>query len=107
MKKVGGLYHALHLLLHLEKLRVANLRYYEPDFVAVLDNGDHYIIETKGREDPDVPRKDKAAVLWCQYASDLTNVKWQYLKIPYKDFTRLQPSDFADLDVFKAEQRTL
>ncbi len=86
---------------------VANLRYYEPDFVAVLDNGDHYIIETKGREDPDVPRKDKAAALWCQYASDLTNVKWQYLKIPYKDFTRLQPSDFADLDVFKAEQRTL
>ncbi|MCJ7635510.1 DEAD/DEAH box helicase family protein, partial [Candidatus Bathyarchaeota archaeon] len=30
---------------------VANLRYYEPDFVAVLENGDHYLIETKGRED--------------------------------------------------------
>ena len=31
---------------------VANLRYYEPDFVAVLDDGTHYLIETKGREDP-------------------------------------------------------
>lgn len=37
---------------------VANLRYYEPDFVAVLENGEHYLIETKGREDVDVLHKD-------------------------------------------------
>ncbi len=86
---------------------VANLRYYEPDFVAVLGNGDHYLIETKGREDPDVPRKDKAATLWCEYATKLSNVKWSYLKVPYKGFSSLQPSDFSDLEVFMTEQRTL
>ena len=32
-----------------------NLRYYEPDFVAVLKDGSHRLLETKGREDPDVP----------------------------------------------------
>ena len=107
MKKVGGLYHALHLLLHLEKLRVANLRYYEPDFVTVLENGKHYLIETKGREDPDVPRKDRAAKLWCQYATDLTGTSWQYIKVPQRDFNRLQPSDFSDLNVFREEQERL
>ncbi len=86
---------------------VANLRYYEPDFVAVLYNGEHCIIETKGREDPDVPHKDRAAKLWCEYASELTKVKWQYLKVPQKDFRQLDPSLFSDLEVFRYEQRTL
>jgi type III restriction enzyme len=86
---------------------VANLRYYEPDFVAVLDNGEHCIIETKGREDPDVPHKDHAAKLWCEYASELTDIRWQYLKIPQKDFKQLEPSEFSDLNVFKYDQKTL
>lgn len=86
---------------------VANLRYYEPDFVAVLDNGEHCIIETKGREDPDVPHKDRAAKLWCEYASELTKAKWQYIKIPQRDFKQLEPSEFSDLEVFKYEQQTL
>ncbi len=86
---------------------VANLRYYEPDFVAVLENGEHYLIETKGREDPDVPHKDRAAKIWCEYATDLSQVKWQYLKVPQPDFKRLEPSEFSDLNVFKYEQQTL
>jgi type III restriction enzyme len=86
---------------------VANLRYYEPDFVAILDGGDRYLIETKGREDPDVPHKDRAAKLWCEYASDLIGVRWQYLKVRQKEFERLQPNEFSDLSVFKYEQQTL
>ncbi|MDQ3557357.1 MAG: DEAD/DEAH box helicase family protein, partial [Gemmatimonadota bacterium] len=31
----------------------ANLRYYEPDFVAILADGSHRLVETKGREDLD------------------------------------------------------
>jgi len=80
---------------------VANLRYYEPDFVAVLENGEHYLIETKGREDPDVPHKDRAAKLWCEYVTSLTKIPWQYLKIPQRDFMQLEPNEFSDLDVFK------
>ena len=85
---------------------VANLRYYEPDFVAVLENGDHYLIETKGREDPDVPHKDRAAKLWCEYATNLTETPWKYLKIPQQEFNKLEPSEFSDLLVFY-DQKTL
>ena len=75
--------------------------------MSVLENGEHYLIETKGREDPDVPRKDRAAELWCQYVTELTGTKWQYVKVPQRDFNRLQPSDFSDLKVFRHEQGTL
>lgn len=78
----------------------ANLRYYEPDFVAVLTDGSHRLAETKGREDVDVAHKDRAAQLWCENASKLTGVDWQYVKVPQTGFEKLQPADFADLQVF-------
>ena len=37
---------------------VGNLRYYEPDFVALTKDGTHYIAETKGLEDVNVANKD-------------------------------------------------
>ena len=55
---------------------VANLRYYEPDFIAVTVDGVHHLIETKGREDIDVKHKDRAAQLWCRNASLLTGTGW-------------------------------
>lgn len=39
---------------------MSNLRYYEPDFVAVLSNDTRYLVETKGREDVDVTHNDRA-----------------------------------------------
>lgn len=75
----------------------ANLRYYEPDFVALLENGDYYLIETKGLEDVDVQHKDRAAKIWCEYASSLTGMSWRYLKIPQQDFLKLEPNEFSDL----------
>lgn len=77
-----------------------NLRYYEPDFVAVVTGGRRYLIETKGREDVDVASKDRAAILWSENATQLTGTSWQYIKIPQKDYERLQPDEFADLIVF-------
>ncbi|MDE3095615.1 MAG: DEAD/DEAH box helicase family protein [Chloroflexota bacterium] len=74
-----------------------NLRYYEPDFIAVLGDGTHCLAETKGREDPDVKFKDRAAVIWCENATMLTGTSWRYLKVPQKEFEKLEPSDFADL----------
>jgi type III restriction enzyme len=76
---------------------VANLRYYEPDFVAVTTDGTNHLIETKGREDVDVPHKDRAAALWCENATFLTGVVWEYLKVPQKEFEKLHPEDFGDL----------
>lgn len=77
-----------------------NLRYYEPDFVAVTTEGRRYLIETKGREDVDVANKDRAATLWCENATRLTGDTWQYLKIPQKEYEKLQADEFADLLVF-------
>jgi type III restriction enzyme len=77
-----------------------NLRNYEPDFVAVDKAGTHWLLETKGQENVDVLRKDVAAIRWCENATKLTTTKWKYVKVPQKEFERLQPSRLADLDAF-------
>jgi type III restriction enzyme len=76
---------------------VASLRYYEPDFVAVDVNGDHLLLETKGREDVDVAHKDRAARIWADNATLLTGVQWRYVKVPQSDFEKLQADELADI----------
>ncbi|MGH7680000.1 MAG: hypothetical protein ACRENU_16145 [Gemmatimonadaceae bacterium] len=79
----------------------ASLRYYEPDFAIVLTDGSCMLVETKGREDPDVAHKDRAARLWCENASQLTGTSWEYVKVPQTGFDKLQPTAFSDLAVFQ------
>src|SRR5262249_2253992 len=59
----------------------ANLRYYEPDFIAQTTDGVHYIVETKGLEDTNVANKDRAAQLWCENTTRLSGRPWAYLKV--------------------------
>ncbi len=77
----------------------ANLRYYEPDFVAIDLEGNHVLVETKGREDVDVAHKDRAAAIWCENATLLTGVVWQYVKVPQLEWNKLQPSDLAEVQL--------
>jgi type III restriction enzyme len=74
-----------------------NLRYYEPDFVAVDRDGVHYVLETKGQENIDVAHKDRAATIWCENATLLTETTWQYLKVPQIEFGYLQPTGLSDM----------
>ena len=76
-----------------------NLRYYEPDFVAVTYAGTHYLVETKGREDVDVAYKDRAATIWCESATLLTEVAWRYMKVPQVEWAKLQPTTLDDVEV--------
>jgi len=76
-----------------------NLRYYEPDFVAIGNDGTHWLIETKGREDLDVAHKDRAAGIWCENASLLTDNAWRYIKVPQMEFNKLQASGFTELAI--------
>lgn len=76
-----------------------NLRYYEPDFVAVDGDGRHYVIETKGQENIDVVHKDRAATIWCENAALLTDVTWSYMKVPQVEFGKLQPHVLSDMVV--------
>jgi type III restriction enzyme len=80
-----------------------NLRYYEPDFVAVTADGTHHLVETKALEDVNVANKDRAAQLWCENASLLTGKPWAYVKVLQTDFKALQPEDFSALRVLRRD----
>jgi type III restriction enzyme len=75
----------------------ASLRYYFPDFVAKTQDGNHWLIETKGAETLEVAHKDAAARLWCENAALLTDIPWAYVKVTQRDFIQMDPGDFADL----------
>jgi type III restriction enzyme len=77
-----------------------NLRHYYPDFVAIDQNGVHWLLETKGAETLEVSFKDKAAKLWCENATALSGIEWKYLKIPQKNMKTLKPDALEDLQVF-------
>lgn len=74
-----------------------NLRSYYPDFVAVDTEGCNWLLESKGQESVEVQYKDRAAKLWCENATALTGKQWRFLKVPQKEFERLQPESLADL----------
>lgn len=73
------------------------LRFYEPDFVVVTTGGENVIVETKGQEDVDVAFKDRAARLWCEYATILKGEAWRFVKVRQGEYKALQPDEFADL----------
>jgi type III restriction enzyme len=84
------------------------IRYYYPDFIAEQklkgENISMWIIETKGREDEDVPLKDKRAEEWCKTATQLTGIQWRYLKVPYEFFNRTHFKSFKGLlDLLKSQ----
>ena len=74
-----------------------NLRLYYPDFVVVLNNGERWVIETKGIEDVDVKNKDKRAELWCEDASKLTGEIWRYCRVNQEDFEKYKYKRVSEL----------
>lgn len=78
----------------------ANLRYYYPDFVVKTETSEMWLVETKGQESVEVAFKDRAAQLWCENATQLTGEQWRYVKVPQKEYQKLQPVEFYDLLTF-------
>src|SRR5262245_50653222 len=76
---------------------MGNLRYYETDFVAVTTEETHYLIETRGLEEVNVAKKDRAAGLWCENATSLTGKPWAYVKVQQAEYNSLQPTLFSDV----------
>jgi type III restriction enzyme len=58
---------------------------YVPDFFVRASDGEHYLVELKGRQDELVPLKASGAVEWCKAASG-KDVRWHYLYVPYHLF---------------------
>jgi type III restriction enzyme len=72
------------------------LAFYTPDFfIRTIDNH-YYLVETKGREDRDVPLKARAAIAWCDAASTET-LQWHYLYIPQGVFERMAGNTVSEL----------
>jgi len=83
---------------HIEYLSSDNhLKLYYPDFIVRLKDGSTWIVETKGREDPDVQFKDSRTERWVEDASKLTKVKWKYIKIQENIFYASNSTTFMDL----------
>ncbi len=78
----------------------ANLRYYYPDFVVKTEADEMWLVETKGQESLEVAFKDRAAQMWCENATILTGQQWRYVKVPQKEYEKLQPIEFSDLLTF-------
>ncbi len=72
------------------------LAFYTPDFFVHTRPGNYFLVETKGREDRDVPRKARAAIAWCNAASTPQSV-WEYLYVPQGVFERLSGNTIAEL----------
>ena len=53
-------------------------RKFYPDFIVKAKKG-YYLVETKGREEIQVPDKNIAALKWCEAVSKGTNNRWVYL----------------------------
>jgi hypothetical protein len=79
-----------------------NLRSYYPDSVAIAQGATRWLMETKGAETTEVARRDEAAQRWCEDATELTGVRWRYLKVPQKQFEQLQAATLADLVALQA-----
>ena len=74
----------------------SRLAFYTPDFFVRANDGKCYLIETKGRVDRDVPGKAKAAIKWCESATQ-EGTEWQYLYIPQSVFEMIATNRFEEL----------
>ena len=72
------------------------LAFYTPDFFVRTEDGNYWLIETKGRQDVDVPRKASASIEWCKAASR-KGCKWTYVYIPQNIVEGLSSNRFDDL----------
>ena len=71
---------------------------YYPDFVVKVSDNKTYVVETKGREDLDVPLKMQRLQQWCQDINRAqTDVGYDYVYVDEESFEKYNPSSFKDL----------
>ena len=71
---------------------------YYPDFVVKVSDKKTYVVETKGREDLDVPLKMQRLRHWCEDINRAqTDVAYDYVYVDEDSFEKYNPSSFKDL----------
>ena len=71
---------------------------YFPDFLVRKSPDEIYIVETKGREDLDVPLKMERLKQWCLDVNGLQeNIHYDFVYVDEKGFKTYNPRSFSDL----------
>jgi type III restriction enzyme len=71
---------------------------YYPDFVVKLSAKEMCVVETKGREDLDVPLKMERLRQWCEDVNRVqSDVTWSFVYVDEESFNRYHPATFAAL----------
>jgi len=75
-----------------------SIAYYYPDFLVKVDPKTVYIIETKGREDLDDPRKIARLKEWCKDANaQQKKIRYEMLYVKQEDWEKYRPVNFDAL----------
>jgi len=82
---------------------------YVPDFIVKTTDGTVWIIETKGREELDLPQKMKRLSQWCEDATQASQAvdgpAYRFVYVDQTGYERNPPARFADLaSAFRAYQ---
>jgi type III restriction enzyme len=71
---------------------------YYPDFLVKLSAREIFIVETKGREDLDVPLKMQRLRQWCEDINRAqSDVKYDFLYVDEEGFQKYKPGSFRAL----------
>jgi type III restriction enzyme len=74
---------------------------YTPDFIVRTTPGGIWIVETKGREELDVPQKMTRLRQWCEDATEAAKgdgaPAYQFVYVDQQGFEQYKPSSFAGL----------
>ena len=79
---------------------------YYPDFLVKSPDKRIFVVETKGQEDLDVPRKMERLRQWCEDLNRVQqDVKYGFVYVDQESFETYKPTSFAQLrDAFKEYQ---
>ncbi|MGE0132403.1 MAG: DEAD/DEAH box helicase family protein [Blastocatellales bacterium] len=84
---------------------------YTPDFIVRTTDGKVWVVETKGREEIDVPQKMARLRQWCEDATEATKddggPSYHFVYVDQEGFNKHKPSSFAGLaSAFREYQET-
>ncbi len=71
---------------------------YYPDFLVKLSDGRVVVVEAKGREDLDVPKKIQQLRQWREDINAVqSDVTYDFVYVDEEGFKKYKPNSFADL----------
>ncbi|MDN5942636.1 MAG: DEAD/DEAH box helicase family protein [Nitrospira sp.] len=76
-----------------------DLSTYTPDFIVRTTDGTVWIVETKGREELDLPQKMARLTLWCDdaTAAEENGCRYNFVYVDQSGFEKHTPGTFASL----------